>query len=352
MSDARVTVPDGDQELFELCDRNDEAQVLAELSGRVVDSYLYTFPGQEGKLVTGLSLSGVNWACREFAKHGEVIRMVSKPEIVLDPTDPEHVIVSVVAQRFAVNAETGRELALDSAIGVKRQWIKQALRDGSSKLDKFFVEKAVSKAQRNAKSALLPTDFVKKVIAQALAQQGKGVQPKAVAKAAPKAADPKTQPVQPQPAQAKAPDQKPVQAAPAAQPAPKPVQKAPTPAPVAPAASQAPPATPPNLKALHQRFWVVLKAATGLKDETAARAALKHLVGKDKVSETDPEILKKVGILLAECAKGNAGLVEVDGRLVIMAKDGTQAWPEEPAVIVDEAQQTVGEVAEQQGEYY
>jgi hypothetical protein len=320
-----------DQELFELCDRNDEAQVLAELSGRVVDSYLYTFPGQEGKPVTGLSLSGVNWACREFAKHGEVIRMVSKPEIVLDPTDPEYVIVSVVAQRFAVNAETGRELALDSAIGVKRQWIKQALRDGSSKPDKFFVEKAVSKAQRNAKSALLPTDFVKKVIAQALTQQGKGVQPK---QAAPKQAAPKQAAPAPDPKAAPTP----AQAAPAAPPAPKEAPKAPAPPPAAPAAPQAPPATsqaPAGLKALHQRFWVVLKAATQTKDEAAARAILKRLVGKDKVSETDPEILKKLGVLLVDITRGNAGLVEVDGRMVIMGKDGNQAWGEQPAAAAE-----------------
>lgn len=344
MSDAKQSE---DQEVFELCDRNDEAQVLAELSGRVVDSYLYTFPGQEGKPVTGLSLSGVNWACREFAKHGEVIRMVSKPEFVLDPTDPEYIIVSIVAQRFGVNAETGREIALDSSIGVKRQWIKQALRDGSSKPDKFFVEKAVSKAQRNAKSALLPADFVKKVIAQALTQQGKGVQPKQAATkpkdpagADERAATPGGAPAAPKPAQA----------APAAPPAAKEAPKAPAPAPAAPAAPQAPPAAPQapsSLKALHQRFWVVLKAATQLKDETAARAILKRLVGKDKVSETDPEILKKLGAILVDITKGNAGLVEVEGgRLVIMGKDGGQVWGEPAAAAAAEAD------GPKEGEYF
>jgi hypothetical protein len=92
---------------------------------------------------------------------------------------------------------------------------------------------------------------------------------------------------------------------------------------------------------------VVLKAATQLKDETAARAILKRLVGKDKVSETDPEILKKLGAILVDITKGNAGLVEIDGgRLVIMGKDGNQIWGDQPAAAAAEAD------GPKEGEYF
>lgn len=152
-----------DQETFEIFDFADEAQVLSEISGRVVDKYIYSFE-QGGERIEGLSYSGVNWACREYAKHGEAIRVMGKPDIIIDPMNSEYIIAVVMSQRFAISPESGREVALDSAIGVKRQWSKFKRRDGSVSPDPFYVEKAVSKAARNAKAALLPTHFVREMI--------------------------------------------------------------------------------------------------------------------------------------------------------------------------------------------
>jgi len=159
-------------EAFELCDREDEEQILAEIAGRVADKYIYEVKTPEGPK-EGLSYAGVNWACREYAKRGEVIRISGKPDIIPDPMSPEHIIVSVLAQRFAIHPETSREVALDSVIGCKRQWIKMEKRDGSIVVDRFYVEKAVSKAQRNAKAALIPTEFVKEIIKRAKGGAGK-----------------------------------------------------------------------------------------------------------------------------------------------------------------------------------
>lgn len=155
------------QDPYEVMDLADEEQILAEMAGRVLDRYVYSFE-QDGQTVRGLSYAGVNWACREYAKRGEVIRIVGSPEIVQDPTDPEYVIVTVTAQRFAVHPDTGRETPLDSAVGAKRQWTKMRLRDGRVVPNKFFLESAISKAQRNAKAALFPSQFVAEMIDAAL----------------------------------------------------------------------------------------------------------------------------------------------------------------------------------------
>jgi hypothetical protein len=167
------------QDPYEIMDLADEEQILAEMAGRVLDRYVYSFE-QDGQTVRGLSYAGVNWACREYAKRGEVIRIVGSPEIVQDPTDPEYVIVTVTAQRFAVHPDTGRETPLDSAVGAKRQWTKMRLRDGRVVPNKFFLESAISKAQRNAKAALFPSQFVAEMIDAALKggpQQGRAKPP-------------------------------------------------------------------------------------------------------------------------------------------------------------------------------
>lgn len=158
-------------ESFELAD---EDQIIGELSGRVTEKYIYTFR-QDGQDVTGLSYAGTNWACREYAKQGEAIR-ITKVEKEPDPFDPDYVLVTVYAQRFAINRDNGKETPLDNTVVTKRQWRfmdKKKFENGQvvgreQVPDKFFWEKAVSKGVRNAKQALMPTDFVKKIIQRAL----------------------------------------------------------------------------------------------------------------------------------------------------------------------------------------
>jgi hypothetical protein len=283
-------------EVFELCDREDEVQILAEMRGAVVDKYLYSFQ-QSGATVTGLSYAGVNWACREYAKHGEVIRMISKPEILLDPTDPEYVIFSVVAQRFAVNIETGREVALDSAIGVKRQCVKRK-RGDQVVTDEFYVEKGVSKAQRNAKHALLPAEFIKKVIAACLS-------PKPAAK---------TQAPAPAPAATPAPAAAPAPAAPAAV---KPTPAKPAPAPA--------PGGSPSLANIRQRVWVLLKKIFG-EDEGVCRAVLAELTGTRQVTDLGEDVIMKLGPALREVAEKKSSLVRSSGgtpAMIIASNGGT-----------------------------
>ena len=118
--DQAIVTNDETAEIIEICEREDEEMVLAELKGMPIHKLVYQFT-DGGKPQNQLTFAGVNWACREYAKHGEAIRMVSKPEIQADPLDPEYVLISIVAQRFAVK-EGGKEVALDSHVGAKRQW--------------------------------------------------------------------------------------------------------------------------------------------------------------------------------------------------------------------------------------
>lgn len=276
-------------EVFELIEQEDEAQILSELQGRVTEKYVYELKQKDenGKPIYGLSWAGTNWACREFAKRGEAIRTITKPEIQADPISNEHIIVSVVAQRVAVNTETGRETYLDSSVGVKRQWVKRKRniwKDGQKVgeevlVDDFYVEKAVSKAQRNAKQALLPVDFVKQVILQALEQK---MHPKATAKPAASSAKPAAAPAAAKPAAPAA-----AKAAPGAAPAAKPAAKSTDP-----------------MGALRQKFWTVLKRASGITDDTEARKLLKELSGREKVSELSEQELKDLGNALAGVING------------------------------------------------
>lgn len=165
-----------DHAQFELLDRSDEDQILGELSGRVTDKYIYKSP--DGPR---LSYAGIGWAAREYAKKGEILRVMGKPEICADPTDPDYIIVVVTAQRFAVNSDTGKEIALDTRIGAKRKWKNMEKnvwgkgQDGKPVViskdiapDPFYFEKAMSMAQRNALKALMPDDFVAQIVERAL----------------------------------------------------------------------------------------------------------------------------------------------------------------------------------------
>lgn len=314
-------------EAFELMELEDERLVLAELAGRVVDTYIYepkykdgrSMLNERGDPVIGLSFSGVNWACREFARKGEAIRIVTKPEIQPDPFDAEFVIISVVAQRFAVNIETGKEVALDSSVGVKRQGSQMQKKDGTVVFDQFWAEKGTSKAQRNAKQALLPTDFVKSMIKKALELKKNPTETRSR-----------------QPGKTAAATTKPQGAA---APPPPPGQKSPAAAAPPPLPGQA--AKPPagqtqktDLGALRQKFWAVLKQATSVQgkppDEPTARTYLKALAGKDKVSDLTEATLRALGAILRGVVE-SVNLIQADpatGKWLITDQtSGALVWP-------------------------
>jgi len=333
-----------DHEIFEQLDLADEQQIIAEMSGRVTDKFVYTFK-QNGQNVDGLSYSGTNWACREYAKQGEVIRIIEK-SFTVDPTNEEYVLVTVVAQRFAVNRETGKEISLDNTIGIKRQWrmmkkkkYDEAGREAGYEIveDPFFWEKATSKAIRNAKQGLIPVDIVKELIKQALAKKngqefqprgpqgkqqggGRAQQPQKPQQQAstppPSGGASETAPPPPPPATGTPQPPANPQTGPAAGPPPAP-----------PAGTSAPPpsggAAKPSRDVTNQKFETVLKQAFQTQDSDKAREGLKVLTGFSKISEMPDDTLKAVGNLLNGVLK-KANRIEKNK--ILAGADGKVLW--------------------------
>lgn len=153
------------QEFFVASEMADDQAIEQELLGRAMEHYVYGFM-QEGKPVTGLSVAGVNETTRQLtrkANSGYKIRIIPDSlKITRDVMyDKEKgVEVQVVAENM-VTGETG--------IGIKFESYTKTGRKGSYQ-NTFAVEKAVSKAERNAKRKLIPekavVEMIKKFVAQ------------------------------------------------------------------------------------------------------------------------------------------------------------------------------------------
>lgn len=305
-------------------DLADEEQIIQEMSGRASEKYIYELKqtGEDGQPVMGLSYAGTNWACRELAQQGEVIRVV-KQEDVSDPADPEFIKIAVMTQRFKIDKETGRETALDSHISGKRQprnmtknvWENGVKKGTVSAPDPFAWEKCLSKAVRNAKQALMPADMVRKLIAKVKTEAGK---PKSAgsSKLSTPQADSKPTPAAPPQG-----TQPPAKSAPPTQ------QAAPQPA-----ASAAPPETAkPKMskEVLIQKLDAVTKILFQTQDGAVARQKLAALTGKASPSELVEEQIKNIGNAINAVVKKTAA---IEGNDIIKLSDRAVLWkgPEVP----------------------
>ena len=159
---------------FEVMERVEDAAIIQELRGEVIETLVYEFTGQEGQRVVGLSKAGVDRVVSEMAMKGEVLRELDFQLI----TDADSVTAVVKAGRFAVSRD-GREVLLETVFGTKRQPRKREVyvRDKEGKVvfkdgkplkrlveDPFVVEVAMVKAARNAKRRLMPESLIAKVI--------------------------------------------------------------------------------------------------------------------------------------------------------------------------------------------
>jgi len=133
-------------EEFVLMERRDEAQILEELKGHYLEEFVYSFE-QAGRRVIGLSWAGVKECAYRLGgiavEHCEV----------LDVGDAWRCIAK------AVNKADG-----SSRWGACQQPKTIKYRSGGEAPDEFALQKAVSKAQRNAIRALLPEVFIKTMI--------------------------------------------------------------------------------------------------------------------------------------------------------------------------------------------
>jgi hypothetical protein len=127
---------------FEIMERRDEEQILAEAQGNIINEMFYKFK------VSGREVTGISWVgTKEIARRYGGIK-IALPQV---ETDEEYVHASVAA------TDTKNDLTL---IGTSSQPRIMKLRDGGEKVDPFARVKAVSKAQRNAIRALIPETFL------------------------------------------------------------------------------------------------------------------------------------------------------------------------------------------------
>lgn len=146
-------------------DRLDDDLIVAEVQGRAISTWAYKFT-QDGQEITGLSIAGVEQACRASGRHGEAIRILKH-----EWRETEDAYYGIVeAGRYLLSSD-GREVLIDTAIGSKHEaklkWSKK--RNGWYE-DPFAFEKAISKAARNAKAKLLDDQVKSEIVAAALKQ--------------------------------------------------------------------------------------------------------------------------------------------------------------------------------------
>lgn len=150
----------------------DDALIESEMMGEVLQHYVYEFDQNEGegenrkkKTVTGLSTKGVNEVVRRLnrnPKSGSKIRIspLYKTQEEKEYDGEKGIEVSV----FAEDLVTG-----NTAWGIKFEPYKKKGRNGTYK-NTFAVEKALAKAERNAKRKLIPEVLATKMIKKLMAE--------------------------------------------------------------------------------------------------------------------------------------------------------------------------------------
>ena len=127
---------------FEIMEKRDEEQILAEAQGTIIKEMFYKFT-IGGKEVTGISWVGT----KEIARKYGGIRM-GLPNV----TELEHSFVCSIQAE-----DTRNEITL---VGSSQQLKNITLKSGEVKPDPFAYVKCVSKAQRNAIRSLIPETFL------------------------------------------------------------------------------------------------------------------------------------------------------------------------------------------------
>lgn len=148
----------------------DDDAIEAELMGRAMENYVYSF-SEKGKTVTGMTVAGVNEMSRQLTKNpksGIKIRIVPD-SIKIEQNVGMGNDLGVSVYLIAENMLTG-----ETAIGTKFEPYKKTGKNGSY-TNTFALEKAVSKAERNAKRKLIPEkvaiEMIKKFVQKGNVQE-------------------------------------------------------------------------------------------------------------------------------------------------------------------------------------
>ena len=123
---------------FEAMEVLDEEQIVNEMKGHVIDKYFYEFSG-----VVGISWAGIKWVSRKLSDQGHGIDIC---DLQTTSTNDAYEVIAIAQD---INTKERR-------YGASTQAKMMQLRDGSEKPDPFALQKAISKAQRNAIRNFIP----------------------------------------------------------------------------------------------------------------------------------------------------------------------------------------------------
>ena len=129
-----------DPSIYQIMERRDEEQIIASLQGNYLDTFVYSMQNKAGKTIEALSWVGIQEAARAY---GGIQCSIDKMK------------VEETKEQFTVDIEAFDSRTNSSAIGSSSQKKNMITMKGIIK-DEFARQKAVSKAQRNAKKQLLP----------------------------------------------------------------------------------------------------------------------------------------------------------------------------------------------------
>jgi len=150
-----------EQEVYVLMEKRDEEQIVADLEGRYLEEFVYEFCRRHKwpervrprectctDLVVGISWFGIQEASRAYGR----IQVPIEKAKIKETAEEVEVMVE------AVDTQTN-----SSRIGVSAQAKNMTTRQGVFR-DAFALQKALSKAQRNAIKQLLPQTMLKEWI--------------------------------------------------------------------------------------------------------------------------------------------------------------------------------------------
>lgn len=126
---------------FELMDTLDEQQIVEEIKGHVIEQYFYEFP-QGNRSVVGISWSGIKYVARQMSEQGHPI---SIEDVQVTNTNEGFLVMAVAMD---INTKEKRYGAAECPKIMKTKAGEQP--------DPFALQKAISKAQRNAIRNFIP----------------------------------------------------------------------------------------------------------------------------------------------------------------------------------------------------
>ncbi len=154
-----------DAKFFVAAEMADDRLIEKEVLGQTTKTMVYEYENEKEEIIKGLSYHGVREAVRVINRmktSGHIIQVSDRPPII-DRAVSMHGTDGVEVQIYAVDLQSG-----GGSWGIKFEAWQKPINDGmgSTVNNRFALEMALSKAQRNAMFNLLPVDLVEKMIVQ------------------------------------------------------------------------------------------------------------------------------------------------------------------------------------------